>query len=146
MREGASQLVVVEAKMWSKLKARTTNAPGYDQAARTVACIAETLKRDDINLRQMKRLAFFVVAPLRQIDKGIFGNVVTKNSIKKRVKERVDLYQGARDEWFEQWFSPMLDAIALDVLSWEGLLEQLDHSYQSFYDQCLLHNQPKAST
>ena len=44
--------------MWSKLSPSTTNAPGYDQAARTVACIAETLKRADIKPQQMKRLSF----------------------------------------------------------------------------------------
>ena len=146
LREGAAQLVVVEAKMWSKLSPSTTNAPGYDQAARTVACIAETLKRADIKPQQMKRLSFFVVAPLRQIDSGVFGDIVTKNSIKERIQNRVASYQGIRDEWFDQWFSPMLDTIALDVLSWEELLKQLDRSYQVFYDQCFLHNQPKAPT
>ena len=82
LREGATQLVVVEAKMWSKLSSRTRNAPGYDQAARTVACIAETLRRADIESQPMERLAFLVAAHLDQIDSGVFGTRVTKASIR----------------------------------------------------------------
>ena len=145
LREGATQLVVVEAKMWSKLSSRTTNAPGYDQAARTVACIAETLRRADIESQPMERLAFLVVAPLDQIDSGVFGNRVTKASIRQRVQKRVDAYEGARDEWFDEWFIPTLDAIDLGVLSWEELLGGLDPSYRAFYGHCRLHNKPRIS-
>ena len=146
LRESATQFVVVEAKMSSKLSSRTTNAPGYDQAARTVACIAETLKRADIELQDMERLAFFVAAPQDQIDDGVFRDIVTKASIRQRVQNRIDAYRGDRNEWFDQWFIPTLDAIDLGVLSWEELLEGLDPSYRAFYDQCLLHNRPKASS
>ena len=146
LRESATQFVVVEAKMLSKLSSRTTNATGYDQAARTVACIAETLKRADIELQDMERLAFFVAAPRDRIDNGVFGDMVTKASIRQRVQNRVDAYRGDRNEWFDQWFIPTLDAIDLGVLSWEELLEGLDPSYRAFYDQCLLHNGPKASS
>ena len=146
LRDGATQFVVVEAKMSSKLSSRTTNAPGYDQAARTVACIAETLKRADIEAQEVERLAFFVAAPRDRIDNGVFGDMVTKASIRQRVQNRVDAYRGDRNEWFDQWFIPTLDAIDLGVLSWEELLEGLDPSYRAFYDQCLLHNGPKASS
>ncbi len=144
LRKGATQFVVVEAKMSSRLSSGTTNAPGYDQAARTVACIAETLKRADIEPQQVERLAFFVAAPLDQIDNGVFGDIVTTASIQQCVQDRVDAYRGDRTEWFDQWFIPTLDAIDIGVLSWEELLEGLDPSYLAFYDQCLLHNKPKA--
>ena len=140
LRDGATQFVVVEAKMWSKLSPRTTNAKGYDQAARTVACIAETLKCADIEVQRMERLAFLVTAPLEKIDGGAFGDIVTKKSIRERVQDRVNKYEGARNEWFDRWFIPTLDAVDVGVLSWEKLLEGLDPSYQAFYDQCLLHN------
>ncbi len=39
-----------------------------------------------------------------------------------------------------------LDATKLGIISWEELLEGLDESYQTFYDQCLLHNRPKSSS
>ena len=43
----ARQLVVLEAKLYARLSAGVRNAPYYDQAARSVACIAETLRRVD---------------------------------------------------------------------------------------------------
>ena len=43
----ATHFVVLEAKMFSKLSKGTTHAAGYDQAARTVACMAEVLKREN---------------------------------------------------------------------------------------------------
>ena len=145
LRGGATQLVVVEAKMFSKLSSGTKNAPGYDQAARTVACIAETLKRADIEPRKMERLACLVAAPLAQIDKGIFRDSVTRASIRNRVQDRIEAYQGERDEWFDRWFVPTLGAIDLGVLSWEELLEGLDPSYRAFYDQCVRYNMPAAA-
>ena len=50
-------------KMFSKLSSGTKNAPGYDQAARTVACVAEILRCAGIIPQQMVRLGFFVAAP-----------------------------------------------------------------------------------
>ena len=144
--DGAAQLVVVEAKMSSKLSSGTKRAPGYDQAARTVACIAETLKRADIEPRRMERLAFFVAAPLEQINSGVFGDIVTKDSVRRRVQDRVDAYGGDRAEWFDHWFIPTLDAIDVGVLSWEELLEGLDPSYRAFYGRCLLPNKPRAAS
>ena len=38
----ATQLVVIEAKLGSPLSSRTTNTPGYDQAARTAVCLVQT--------------------------------------------------------------------------------------------------------
>ena len=146
LRNGATQLVVVEAKMFSKLSSGTTNAPGYDQAARTVACLAETLKRAGIEPRKMERLAFLVAAPLKQVDKGIFRDIVTRASIRTRVQHRVDAYQGERDEWFDRWFIPTLDALDLGVLTWEELIAGLDPSYQAFYDLCVQHNMPGAES
>ena len=145
LRESATQLVVVEAKMSSKLSG-TKNARGYDQAARTVACIAETLKRGDIEPSKIERLAFLVAAPRGQIDAGVFGDIVTKESIRQRVQERVDAYRGDRNKWFDRWFIPTLDAIDLDVLSWEALLTGLDSRYRAFYNECLLYNMPRASS
>ena len=146
LRDGATQFIVVEAKMSSKLSSGTKNAPGYDQAARTVVCIAETLKRADIWPQHVERLAFFVAAPQEQIDSGVFGDIVTKDSIRQRVQTRVDAYGGDQDEWFDRWFVPTLDAIDVGVLSWEELLEGLDPGYLAFYGQCLLHNKPKAAS
>ena len=41
----ARQLLIAEAKLASPLTARVTNAPHFDQAARSVSCIAQLVSR-----------------------------------------------------------------------------------------------------
>ena len=90
--------------------------------------LQETLKRAEVEPPQVARLAFVVAAPLEQIDSGVFGDIVTKDSIRQRVQNRVDAYGGDPNEWFDRWFIPTLDAIDVGVLSWEELLAGLDPS------------------
>lgn len=45
LKPQARQFVIIEARIGSPLSAGTTNAPGYDQAARNLGCLAETLHR-----------------------------------------------------------------------------------------------------
>src|SRR5579863_5087770 len=60
---GARQLVVVEAKLFARLSAGVRNAPYYDQAARSVACMAEALRRADQDPAGMDELSFLLIAP-----------------------------------------------------------------------------------
>ena len=133
----ANQFVVIEAKMFSPLSSGTTHAEGYDQAARTVACMAEALylKKRDPNLVQ--KLAFLVVAPEEQIAKGIFGDKVTEESIRKKVRKRSKEYAGdKKDAWYEQWFEPTLAQADIRLLCWEKLLPE-GSEYVEFYQECL---------
>ena len=140
LRDGATQLVVVEAKMGSPLDPGTKIAPGYDQAARTVACMAHTLQRAKIDPTQMKKLAFVVAAPRLQIASGVFGSLVTRDHIQQRVQTRVESYGGVHDAWFNDWFLPALNDITLVLRPWEDLLTGLDHSYLDFYNKCIDHS------
>lgn len=147
----SSTLVVIEAKMFSPLSARTTNAPNYDQAARTVACIAEILKRASHPAHKMSRLGFCVVAPQEQIDAGTFGELVTKASIRSTVESRVNGYDEPKDGWFEEWFVPVMEIIDVRLLSWESLLQPLQSADKQgheeltdFYKRCLSSNRPQS--
>lgn len=62
LRDGATQFTVVEGKMFSRLSKSVTNAPDFDQAARNVACIAETLHRANRAPGSLSHVGFFVVA------------------------------------------------------------------------------------
>lgn len=121
----ARQLVIVEAKMFSGLSASTTRARHFDQAARNVACIAETLCEAGRHPRDLDRLAFFVVAPQQQIDRGIFGGLLTKQSLEAKVRDRVAAYEGAKDEWFETWFLPTLEKIRVAEMSWQSIVSAI---------------------
>lgn len=147
---GAKHLVVLEAKMFSKLSEGVTHASYYNQAARNVACIAETLKQGNINPSDLSALGFYVIAPQSQIEKGTFRDYLTHDSIKKTVKRRADEYDESKEEWFQNWFIPTIQRIDIRAISWEELIETIKvtdpisaHELNDFYDKCLEFNQPK---
>ena len=48
----------------------------------------------------MDSVGFYVLAPKVQIEQGIFSEQLSKESIQSKVRQRVEAYEGARDEWF----------------------------------------------
>ena len=140
LRQDATQFVVIEAKMSSGLSRGTKRARDFDQAARNVACMAEVLHRASRAPGDMSSLAFFVTAPQSQIDADNFGDVVTKESIRGKVRERVASYSGGRDEWLHEWFEPVLESVRVELLSWESLLVGAPEALTEFYARCLKYN------
>lgn len=142
---GLSQFVVTEAKLGSSLSAGTKNAPSYDQAARNVACMAFMLGQAGIDPTKVDRLGFYVIAPRAQIDSGVFGELVTKPSIKGKVAGRVADYGEKHREWFDTIFLPTLNRIDLGLLAWEDILAFIDSrsadaGLAEFYRKCLEYN------
>ena len=141
----AKQFVVIEAKLGSRLDSRTRNAPGYDQAARNVACMAYMLGEANIEPSSMDSLAFYVITPEARIKAGKFVNLVNKESIEQKVKNRVAAYGGKHDVWFNDKFLPVINRITLEVLSWEEILRDLAKKQEisdltAFYDRCKEYN------
>lgn len=149
----AGSLVVLEAKMFSKLSAGVTHAGYYNQAARNVACMAEVLRRAKRHPSMLGRLSFFVIAPQEQVDRGVFDGQMNPASIEKTVIRRIDDYDQSKGEWFDAWFKPTMKHIKIDVVSWEMLLEHIagieektGQEFEQFYDLCLEFNRRKEST
>ncbi len=122
LQANAHQLSVIEGKMSSPLSTGVTRARYFDQAARNVACIAQVLKCGKQPPGEFSILSFHVMAPQEQIESGIFGDLVTIESIRDKVDRRVAEYRGDRDEWREQWFLPTLDRIIIGLVSWESII------------------------
>ncbi len=146
----ANHLVVLEAKMFSKLSAGVTHAKYFDQAARTVACMAEVLRRADVRSDNLSKLGFYVVAPQSQIDLGIFEKQISKESIRAKVHKRVLAYNGEKGKWHSEWFEPTVENVDLGCVNWEELLAEVathdadsTDEIQQFYKQCLKFNSPK---
>jgi len=149
LSSGASHFVVVEAKMFSRLSSGTTHARYYDQAVRSVACIAEVLRRAHSDPEAVSPLAFYLLAPRQQIDSGIFANEMDEDSIRQKVTQRVSEYEGEKDEWFATCFSAVSGQIAIDLLSWEEIIEAIEaqdarsaEALMGFYKHCLRFNWP----
>ena len=135
------QFVVTEAKLGSPLSGGVKNAPEFDQAARNVACMAHMLDVAHVDINSVERLGFYVIAPERQIDAGVFGDLVTKASISRKVTMRVAQFQGQWDEWLSVTFEPVLERVSLAVLSWESILAALPDDkdvadIRMFYARC----------
>jgi len=135
---------VLEAKVGSPLSPGITHAKYYDQAARSVACMAEVLKMTGKDPSSLKRLEFIVLAPQYSIDKSTFSEEMDKASIRSKVQKRAAAYEGRRDEWYRNHFEPTLEKIRLVSLSWETALEWISghnpgaaKQLQEFYALCL---------
>ncbi len=145
LRKDAEQFVVIEAKLGSRLSKGVKNSSGYGQAARNVACVAHVVQVAGIQPRALHSLGFFVAAPEQQIQSGVFEDFVTKKKIRSQVKARVAQYDGTHDAWFKDSFLPTLEAIVVDLLSWESIIGHIDeHDANSglpeFYHDCLRFN------
>ena len=144
----SSHFVVLEAKLNSKLSSGIKNAPGYDQAARNVACMAHIIEAAACKLDELSDIGFFVVAPQSQIERGRFSKLLAKSSIRDKVSTRVAAYDDQkRRTWFEQWFEPMLECMQIATVAWEdvaatirGVDDASGSSVEEFYSRCLHYN------
>jgi hypothetical protein len=146
----ARQLVVFEAKLFARLSAGVKNAPFYDQAARTVACMAEILRRAGRAPDEMDDLALLILAPQARIDDGIFTWDTSPEFIYRKVRRRVEDYAGQRDAWFLDAFVPACRRIEVRCLAWEEIIDIIAFHHpeegqiiDSFYGRCLHFNRPQ---
>jgi len=144
----AEHFVVLEAKMFSRLASGVKNAKYFDQAARTVACVAKVLQRADRHPSSLSHLGFYVLAPQSQIDAGKFDQEMNRDSVRHKVERRVTDYAGEKDQWYTDWFEPTLQRTEIGVVSWEDLIGTIAehdsasaHSIEEFYEQCVRYNQ-----
>jgi hypothetical protein len=142
--EDANQFTVVEAKIGSPLSSGVTHAQYFDQAARTVACMAEAIKRVGREPSKLERLDFIVLAPQASIEKGVFSEEMHPDSIRSKVQRRTLAYDGQLEDWYRKHFEPTLEKIRLHSLSWESALEWIGKNkpnvfekLEEYYDQCL---------
>jgi len=153
----AKQFIICEAKMFSKLSAGTTHAPDYDQAARNVGCLCEVFRRAKDTYQVIKNseeldiFGFYVIAPVSQVNRGIFTDRLDRDKIFQKIKNRAGEYEGEKDKWLRQWVEPVMARIALRCLSWEeiiqeikGLDENSGKALQEFYKLCLVYNENKS--
>ena len=145
---GASQFVVLEGKVFSRLSAGVKNARYFDQAARNVACIAEVLHRAGCQPKG-QALGFYVLAPDSQIRAGVFAAEVDAGSIRQKVQRRVSEYEGERDEWLAKWFLPALERTHIGCVGWENVIATITkadpkagEAVNQFYQKCLQFNRP----
>jgi hypothetical protein len=133
LMDGASQFTVIEAKIFSNLSSRTTNASGYNQAARTIACMADAIKPNMIGA--LESVGFFVAAPSLEKRRARKPNTnleacLEPDSLRLAIRKRIETYEKtSRREDVEQlqkWERDFHDLVGhlhntkrLRVLDWE---------------------------
>lgn len=149
----ARRFIVLEAKMYSGLSPGVTHARYFNQAARNVACIAETVRRSGIFPSNFEKIGFYLIAPKSQIDKGVFARHMNPANIRNIIERRITAYhEKEKETWFERWFLPTMENIQISELPWEELItliqktdSQNGNAIAQFYEKCLQFNQPKAN-
>lgn len=140
----ATCFVVLEAKMFSGLSGGVKNARDYNQAARTIACMAEVLRLAKRRAPDVNRLAFYVLAPRRQVENDVFADAIKPSRIDAAIQGRVKAYGGQKDAWYTDWFQLTLERVKIDALAWEDVIAALGKHDRSsgaeigpFYEMCL---------
>ena len=147
LQNGAKVFKVIEAKMFSGLSKGVTNARDYNQAARTVACMAELMRQSSCDPTQMD-LAFYVLAPCEQINNHTFDEFMNLEDIERVVRKRCqDHDEPKKIDWFDESFRPVWEHIKVRCLSWEEILATIrasndDPGLSAFYEECLKFNRP----
>jgi hypothetical protein len=143
----AQQLIVVEAKMASGLSSGTKYAPEFNQAARSVACIAHLLADSGIAPSHLTSLGFVVVAPATRIAEGVFTLALDKVAMCEVVTRRAEAFDAAALEWCNQHLKPVVERCSIAAVSWETILSEITvadseagERLAEFYKSCLLYN------
>ncbi|MBN1564230.1 MAG: hypothetical protein JXA10_10350 [Anaerolineae bacterium] len=148
LKASAQQFVVLEAKLFSLLSGGIKVARYFDQAARTVACMAEALSQADRYPVDMDRIGFYVIAPRLQIERGTFADYLSRESLRRKVKQRIKAYDDKKKRrWYSEWADPTIEQIRLDALSWETLIAYIGAqdavagpALADFYERCIQYN------
>lgn len=148
LTSNSSQFIVLESKIYSSLSPRVSNAKYYDQAARSIACMAKTIEAVNVSVDDFNSLGFYVIAPVQQIEKGKFKKQMDKENIIKTVKKRMNAYSSDKDyyeylnKWYTTSFNPLIDAIEIECISWEDSIKAVKNNEKrnnlhQFYKLCL---------
>jgi uncharacterized protein (DUF433 family) len=150
LKDDATQFVVVEAKMGSKLSKGTKKAKDWDQASRIIACIARHMEITGRSPKSFRKIGFVILAPESNISKGYFDNDLNRERLKGTIKRRCVEYNNNNAillDWFDNWVEPLMDVIRLELISWESaisIVSILDPNkypiLQQFYNLCKNYN------
>lgn len=139
---------VAEAKLYSPLSAGTKNAPGYNQAARNVACIADQLVRKNLTNKEFRKLGFYVLAPQDSIYLKDISRMISKSDLRKSLSNRIAAFTSDYDNphgsisWLRKNLDRYLnEMLYVELLTWEEILDVIDNTeLNDFCEKCKKYN------
>ena len=152
LRLTGNKLKIFEAKINSVFSPKVTNAKFYNQSARYVACITETIeKADKISQLDKLTIGFYLILPEKQFErKPSFKKLLNKKNIFETVEKRVEQYKGQNDyeeklSWLNSTFKKVLEQIIIEPIFYENVISELKgfkfHSeIKDYYEKCIKYN------
>ena len=134
-------VVVIEAKVGSKLSEGTRNYAGYNQAARNIACLAKLVMHEPEDF--IRKCAFVVLGPQNPIKswKGQSENQRIVDAAMGIIKRQHDVAQTRYDDNAKFLATAKMIAGQSTVISWDEIVQILDDSELSrFYTSVLKEN------
>ncbi len=119
-RPDSRHLVVIDAKMYSKLSACVNKTSGLNQDASNTACSAEVLKRAIRQVQEFKKIGFYVFSS--QINHGLFDAYLTQTSLNTVLERRAGEYNDRQSKWVSGWFLPTFDRLDIKSICWQDLI------------------------
>lgn len=147
-----NDLKIIEAKIFSEFSPKVSNANFYNQAARYIACITNTIERaDKINQLDDLSISFFLIVPQKHYNKKkSFDHSMNKENIFKTVEKRVNQYNQESDYdekeiWLNTKFIKVLEKITIKTIFYENVLNDLkgyrfERELNEYYQECLYYN------
>jgi hypothetical protein len=154
LKPDARCFVVLEAKLYAPLTAGTKNSPGYDQVARTIACMANTLHRVGRTPDTFDDLRFGLLVPAETINDAGFPEL-NADSIRLKIDARINQIGASHhfQQWRDGWAWPLVERLeranCFQPISWESMIERLTQKSDraeltEFYESCKRYNRPTA--
>lgn len=149
LKTNGTSLCIIEAKLGSTLGSKTKNAPGYNQLARTVACLGSIIKYSDKELKDFDFLAVYVIAPEKISGKP--GQEYTGfdkylKSLDKTIRARIDGFKSyangnlqtqADALWLEANLDELLRRAYIDYITWEDIEVQSNNvDFTMYFKEC----------
>ena len=152
-----NSLKIVEAKINSEFSQGVTNAKFYNQSARYIACITETIDRaNKINNLTDLSINFYLTVPKpRYLEKPSYRASLDKKNIYNVVKKRVEQYKNEnsnncsdydnRKLWLSSKFCKVLEKTIIKPVFYEDVIADLQgykfaNEINNYYTMCLEYN------
>lgn len=134
----ATQVVVIEAKMGSRLSPGTTRVPWYNQAARNFGVLAELVYQSGVPVEQLETVGLVVVAPQVRLEaEPTFQHFMDRDALLEAIEQRIHLYVDRADDhdslaaWLTGTVRPLWERALIGYWSWESLISSTSDQVRS---------------
>lgn len=142
----ANQFIVIETTMSTPLKKGIKVNKEYQQVARDICCMVQTLSH--LENKFIDHIGLFVIAPQVTLKLESFKTYTYKKNIEEVVENRVKQYgNDSSKKAFLELFTRLFSRIDVDCISYEEIvmfIKKNDSEYgdklEEFYELCLVNN------